>query len=116
MLFPIHSGTIAKYHLKKRPVAVKGCRKLTKRDMKHNDALPVITVDPETYRVRLTIFRFLIGDTDLSSSWNRLKLMENSVPSVRLPRYLSLKITCSSRIVLPLCILQSALLSLFSCI
>jgi urease subunit alpha len=33
-------------------VAVSGCRKLGKRDMKLNDALPEITVDPETYEVR----------------------------------------------------------------
>ena len=45
-------GTIASYHLKKRPVAVKGCRNISKKDMKLNDALPNIKVDPETYRVR----------------------------------------------------------------
>lgn len=44
-------GTIAGYNLKKRPVAVKGCRNISKKDMKLNDALPVIKVDPETYRV-----------------------------------------------------------------
>ena len=31
--------------------AVRGCRGLGKRDMRLNDALPRITVDPETYRV-----------------------------------------------------------------
>jgi len=39
------------YKLKKNAVAVEGCRKLGKRDMKLNDAMPKITVDPETYRV-----------------------------------------------------------------
>ena len=38
--------------LRKRLVAVRGCRTLGKRDMKLNDALPKLTVDPETYQVR----------------------------------------------------------------
>ena len=38
--------------LRKRLVAVRGCRTLSKRDMKLNDALPKLTVDPETYEVR----------------------------------------------------------------
>jgi urease subunit alpha len=45
------SGSVAKYGLTKRIEAVKGCRKLTKRDMKLNDATPKIEVDPETYKV-----------------------------------------------------------------
>jgi urease subunit alpha len=32
-------------------VAVKGCRTVKKRDLKMNDALPRIEVDPETYIV-----------------------------------------------------------------
>jgi urease subunit alpha len=43
---------VAKYRLGKRIEAVKNCRKLKKKDMKLNDALPVIEVDPETYQVR----------------------------------------------------------------
>lgn len=39
------------YGLKKRIEAVKNCRGLTKKDMKLNDALPKIQVDPETYKV-----------------------------------------------------------------
>ena len=39
------------YSLAKRLVAVQGCRTIGKRDMKLNDVLPKITVDPETYRV-----------------------------------------------------------------
>lgn len=38
--------------LQKTPVAVSGTRQLSKRDMKLNDALPQIEVDPETYEVR----------------------------------------------------------------
>ena len=44
-------GVAAGYGLNKRIEAVSGCRKLTKRDMKWNDATPRITVDPETYQV-----------------------------------------------------------------
>lgn len=40
------------YGLTKRIEAVKGCRKVTKRDLKWNNAMPKITVDPETYEVR----------------------------------------------------------------
>jgi urease subunit alpha len=39
------------YGLTKRVTAVRGCRRLTKHDLKLNDATPRITVDPETYRV-----------------------------------------------------------------
>ena len=45
----IDSGTIAGYNLKKRVEAVKNCRKIGKKDMKFNDALPKMKVDPETY-------------------------------------------------------------------
>ena len=45
-------GVAKSYGLTKRIEAVKGCRAVTKRDLKWNDALPKITVDPETYEVR----------------------------------------------------------------
>ncbi|CEJ43827.1 urease subunit alpha [Umezakia ovalisporum] len=38
--------------LQKTAVAVSGTRQITKQDMKLNDALPHIEVDPETYQVR----------------------------------------------------------------
>jgi urease subunit alpha len=38
--------------LRRRAVAVQRCRGLGKRDMIHNDALPRLEVDPETYEVR----------------------------------------------------------------
>jgi urease subunit alpha len=44
-------GTVERYGLVKRPVAVHGCRTIGKRDMKLNDALPRIHVDAETYIV-----------------------------------------------------------------
>jgi urease subunit alpha len=45
-------GVARNYGLTKRVEAVKRCRKIGKRDLKWNDALPSITVDPETYEVR----------------------------------------------------------------
>ncbi len=45
-------GVAAKYGITKKIEPVRGCRNLTKKDMKWNDALPKITVDPETYEVK----------------------------------------------------------------
>jgi len=42
----------AELRLKKRLSAVRGCRKVTKADMVHNSYLPVMEIDPQTYRVR----------------------------------------------------------------
>lgn len=47
----LRNGVKEVYGLKKRVVAVSNVRQLTKLDMKLNDALPNITVDPETYVV-----------------------------------------------------------------
>src|SRR4030095_15356906 len=38
--------------LARQAVAVSNCRRISKRDMIHNDALPRIEVDAETYQVR----------------------------------------------------------------
>jgi urease subunit alpha len=45
------SGGLDHLGLRKRLSAVKGCRHVSKRDLPFNDALPRITVDPETYSV-----------------------------------------------------------------
>ena len=45
------SGAAGRYGLDKTLAAVRGCRSVSKRDMKLNDALPKITVDAETYVV-----------------------------------------------------------------
>ena len=45
-------GGLAELGLTKHVVPVRRCRGIGKRDMVHNDALPKITVDPETYEVR----------------------------------------------------------------
>ena len=45
------SGIADNYGLFKRIEAVRNCRNIGKKDMRWNDALPKITVDPETYEV-----------------------------------------------------------------
>ena len=47
----IASGTIGTYNLRKRVEAVRGCRNIGKKDMKHNDVMPKMKVDPESYTV-----------------------------------------------------------------
>jgi urease subunit alpha len=47
----LDAGAEAAYGLTKRAAPVRGCRTVSKRDMKLNDALPRITVDAETYVV-----------------------------------------------------------------
>ncbi|KAK5099789.1 Urease [Lithohypha guttulata] len=47
----IDNGAIESYGLKKRIEAVKDCRKVGKKDMKFNDVMPKMKVDPESYRV-----------------------------------------------------------------
>lgn len=42
-----------KYHLQKTVMPVYGCRNISKKDMKFNDKTPEITVNPETYEVRV---------------------------------------------------------------
>jgi urease subunit alpha len=48
----LRNETVAGLRLEKPLLAVSNTRKLSKRDMKLNDALPSIDVDPETYAVR----------------------------------------------------------------
>ncbi|KAJ5897340.1 Urease [Penicillium tannophilum] len=47
----IDEGIVQTYGLKKRIEAVKGCRTIGKKDMKFNDAMPKMKVDPESYTV-----------------------------------------------------------------
>jgi urease subunit alpha len=46
------NGVAEGYGLAKQIEAVRNCRNISKRNMKWNDALPKIVVDPETYEVR----------------------------------------------------------------
>lgn len=47
----ITSGTVAGYGLRKRIEAVKNCRNIGKKDMRYNDSMPKMKVDPERYTV-----------------------------------------------------------------
>lgn len=47
----VEEGTKHKYNLSKRVLPVSGCRCVKKTDMKWNDALPKMSVDPECYEV-----------------------------------------------------------------
>ena len=49
----IDAGVPGQLGLRSRAVAPKGTRSLQKKDLVWNDALPEITVDPETYRVEV---------------------------------------------------------------
>jgi urease subunit alpha len=46
------AGIAAQLQLQKQVVPVSGTRKISKRDMKLNDSMPHMEVDPETYEVR----------------------------------------------------------------
>ncbi len=48
----LEAGVPERLRLAKRAVAVKGTRKVRKKDLIHNDAMPVMEVDPQTYEVR----------------------------------------------------------------
>ncbi|EED32939.1 urease, alpha subunit [gamma proteobacterium NOR5-3] len=48
----IEAGIGESLDLERRLVAVKGCRSVTKADMRLNDYQPVMEVDPQTYEVR----------------------------------------------------------------
>src|SRR5438270_10426547 len=49
----ISASVPQKLGLKKIIKSVKNCRRIGKKDMVHNDAMPKIDVDPETYEVRV---------------------------------------------------------------
>ncbi|MCE4058036.1 urease subunit alpha [Pseudomonas sp. Au-Pse12] len=48
----LDAGVPEQLGLKKRIAVVKGCRTVQKSDLIHNDYLPTIEVDPQTYQVR----------------------------------------------------------------
>ncbi|KAL8311269.1 hypothetical protein RB597_002057 [Gaeumannomyces tritici] len=47
----VEHGIAQSYSLRKRVEPVRGCRSVSKRDMRFNDAMPAMRVDPESYRV-----------------------------------------------------------------
>jgi urease subunit alpha len=49
----LEAGIVDRYGLQRMVVAVEGCREIGKKDMKRNEAMPKIEVDPDTYEVRV---------------------------------------------------------------
>ncbi len=49
----IDNGIVPSYNLQKKILPVKNCRKISKKDLIHNDKTPQIDVNPETYEVRV---------------------------------------------------------------
>ena len=47
----LKQGIVERYGLKRQVVPVENCRSIGKKDMKNNNAMPVIEVDPDTYKV-----------------------------------------------------------------
>ncbi|CAK7214173.1 Urease [Sporothrix curviconia] len=47
----ISHGVVQTYGLRKRVEPVRGCRSVSKKDMRFNDATPAVQVDPEAYTV-----------------------------------------------------------------
>ena len=47
----VKHGIVKRYGVTKRVEPVKGCRKVSKKDMKLNTHMPDLKVDPETYEV-----------------------------------------------------------------
>ena len=47
----VASGATASYGLRSRVEPVRGCRTVGKKDMRFNDAMPSMRVDPESYTV-----------------------------------------------------------------
>ncbi|KAL1882315.1 Urease [Diaporthe australafricana] len=47
----IEHGVVQTYNLRKRVEPVRGCRSIGKKDMRYNDAMPRMRVDPESYTV-----------------------------------------------------------------
>lgn len=52
----VDTGTVRTYGLRKRIEAVKNCRNIGKKDMKYNESMPKMKVDPETYVSNLVTF------------------------------------------------------------
>ena len=53
----VETGVVASYNLRKRIEVIKDCRKIGKKDMKFNDSMPKMKVDPETYVSFVSISR-----------------------------------------------------------
>jgi len=66
----VEDGLAEKLGLSHRVVAVDDCRRVSKADMVNNDALPRITVDPDTFMVTVD------GDTIEQSPARQLPMAQ----------------------------------------
>ena len=64
----VDSGTVQGYHLRKRVEVVKNCRNISKKDMKFNELMPKMKVDPETYVSACLIFGYACSDAKICKS------------------------------------------------
>lgn len=87
----IESGTIATYNLRKRVEPVKNCRSIGKKDMKYNDVMPKMKVDPETYVSYFELLRrnIVVANLCQTRSWKQTdRFAKQSRPqSYRLRRH-----------------------------
>lgn len=74
----IDTGTVQTYKLRKRIEAVKSCRNIGKKDMKYNELMPKMKVDPETYVSSLVTFDDECADVKCCKSRSS-KQMESCV-------------------------------------
>jgi urease len=58
----IDSGLVKSYGLRKRVEPVKNCRNISKKDMKYNDVMPKMKVDPERYVSTSFVPRFKLRE------------------------------------------------------
>ena len=71
----VEKGVVEKYALQKRIEPVKNCRSIGKKDMKWNDAMPKMKVDPERYvslfliSVAVRYVVMLMGHVDCRGRW-----------------------------------------------
>lgn len=71
----ISQGVVQSYNLRKRIEPVRNCRNVGKKDMKFNDVMPKMRVDPERY-VSLPTFvnneKVRLMEVDCGSGWPAL--------------------------------------------
>jgi urease len=68
----VTSGVVGRYGLRKRVEPVKDCRGIGKKDMKFNDVMPRMKVDPERYTVEadgVTCVAEPADELPLTQSW-----------------------------------------------
>ncbi|CAJ0840669.1 1269_t:CDS:2, partial [Entrophospora sp. SA101] len=76
-------STVPHYGLKKKIEAVKKCRNIGKKDMKLNDYLPKIEVDPETYVVKADGVDHHLGDMHPAEAARFQQIIHSLIDGIR---------------------------------